>query len=86
MTVFCLLCFVIGAYIIWANAMQGVTDSTSTLFPLLVIVVVHLLGGGIAIYHALKTQSVVKNLHVYAYFLSALALAIKLLTIHGLIV
>jgi len=86
MTVFCLISLVIGAYIIWANKMQGVNDSTSMLFPMIVVIVVHLLGGSIAIYHALKTKNFVKNIHVYGYFIAALALAFRLITIKGFIV
>ncbi len=79
-TIFCLISFILGAYIIWANLDQAASpDSTSTLFPVAVITIVHLVGGGIAFYHAHKTKSILRNLHVYGYFLAAAALAAWLL-------
>ena len=79
-TVFCLISLILGAYIIWANLDQAQTpDTASTLFPAAVIAIVHLVGGGIAVYHARRTQNILRNLHVYGYFLAAIALAAWLL-------
>jgi len=79
-TVFCLISLIFGAYIIWANLDQAASpDTASTLFPVAVIGVVHLVGGGIAIYHARNTKKILRNLHVYGYFFAAAALAAWLL-------
>lgn len=80
MTIFCLISLVIGAYIIWANKTQGVVDSASVFFPLVVILVVHLLGGAIAIFHTVKTRNFIKNIHVYGYFSAVIILAFRLIS------
>lgn len=79
-TIFCLISLILGAYIIWANLNQAAApDTASTLFPVAVIGTVHLVGGGIAIYHARRTAHILRNIHVYGYFLAAAALAAWLL-------
>ncbi len=80
MTVFCLIALVIGAYIIWANKAKGVADSASVFIPLMVILVVHLLGGAMAVFHAVKTKSFITNIHVYGYFSAIIILAFRLIS------
>ncbi len=75
MTVCCLISLIIGSYIVWANTVQGINDSTTRLLPVVVMAVVHLLGGSLALYHARKTHQVLKNIHVYVYFSATLGLA-----------
>ena len=82
MTVFCLLSFAIGTYIIWANIDQGTSQAASTVFPMMVVGIVHLLGGGIAIFHAVKTRSFIRNIPVYGYFLLIFVLGIWVIS-HG---
>jgi len=79
MTVFCLLSFAIGTYIIWANIDQASSQIVSTLFPMMVVAIVHLLGGSIAIFHAIKTRNFVRNIPVYGYFLLILILAVRVI-------
>jgi len=76
MTVFCLLSFVIGAYIIWVNLDLNISQAAATVFPMVVIGVVHLLGGSIAIFHASKTKNFVRNIPVYGYFFLIFVLAV----------
>ena len=83
MTVFCLLSFAIGTYIIWANIDQGTSQAASTVFPMMVVGIVHLLGGGIAIFHAVKTGDFIRNIPVYGYFLIILSLVIRLIVNGG---
>ncbi len=79
-TVFCLISLILGAYIIWANIDQAAApDTVSTIFPVAVIGIVHLVGGGIAVYHARKTAHILRNLYVYGYFIATAALAAWLL-------
>jgi hypothetical protein len=82
-TVFCLISFVIGAYIIWANIEQNIPQAAGTLFPMAVIAVVHLLGGSIAIFHAVKTKTIIRNIPVYGYFLFILGLAVWVISNGG---
>jgi len=74
MTVFCLISLVLGAYIIWVNGSQGEPDRTSTMLPLAVVGVVHLVGGSIAVHNARRTGNPIKNIPVYGYFLLSLVL------------
>jgi hypothetical protein len=48
-----------------------------------VIAVVHLLGGSIAIFHAVKTKNILRNIPVYGYFLLILGLAIWVISNSG---
>lgn len=85
MTIFCLISLVLGAYIAWANNIQGSNDTTSTILPLVVVAFVHLLGGAVAISNAFKTKNVIKNLPIYAYFIFVLLVAIRILIAKGFI-
>ena len=76
MTVFCFISLAIGAYIIWVNIDQDSSETASTVFPMTVVGIVHLLGGSIAIFNAQKTRNFTRNIPVYGYFLVILVLAI----------
>jgi len=80
MTIFCLISLAIGAYIIWANLNHDAADADGTVFPLLVIAIVHLLGGSIAIYNAVQTKNLLRNLPIYVYFVLVPALAIWMIS------
>jgi len=82
-TVFCLLSFVIGAYIIWINLGLNISQSAALLLPMSIIGVVHLLGGIIAIYHAIKTGNIIRNIPVYGYFILFILLAIRMIFTYG---
>ncbi len=82
-TIFCLISFLIGVYIIWANIKQDIPQAAGTIFPMAVIAVVHLLGGSIAIFHALKTKTIIRNIPVYGYFLLILGLAVRVISNGG---
>jgi hypothetical protein len=82
-TVFCLLSFAIAAYIIWANIDQDPPRTASTTLPMLVVGTVHLLGGSIALFHAVKTKNFIRNIPVYGYFLLILILAIQVIANGG---
>lgn len=83
MTVFCLISLAIGAYIIWVNLDQDASNAVSTVFPMTVVGIVHLLGGGIAIFNAKKTRNFTRNIPVYGYFLVILVLAIWVISNGG---
>ncbi len=83
-TVFCLLSFAIAAYIIWANIDQDPPRTASTTLPMVVVGIVHLLGGGIALFHAVKTKNIARNIPVYGYFLLILLLAITVIGNRGI--
>ena len=82
-TVCLVLSFAIGTYIIWANIDQGTSKATSTVFPMTVVGIVHLLGGSIAIFHAVKTRNFIRNIPVYGYFLLILSLVVRLIVKGG---
>ena len=82
-TVFCLLSFAIGAYIIWANIDQTPPQVASTGLPMAVVAIVHLLGGSIALFHAVKTRNFKRNIPVYGYFLLILILAVRVIVKGG---
>jgi hypothetical protein len=83
MTVFCFISFTIGAYIIWVNFDQDAFEVPSTVFPMTVVGIVHLLGGSIAIFNAKKTRNFIRNIPVYGYFLLILVLAIWVISNGG---
>jgi hypothetical protein len=83
-TVFCLISLLLGTYIIWVNLGPSAVDSASPIYPVVVVAIVHLLGGSVAVYHALRTNHFVRNLHVYGYFAAVLMLAAWLLVTQNL--
>lgn len=83
MTVFCLISLAIGAYIIWVNLDQDASEAASTVFPMTVVGIVHLLGGGIAIFNANKTRNFTRNIPVYGYFLVILVLVMWVISNGG---
>lgn len=83
MTVFCLISLIIGLYIIWVNLDQDASNVASAVFPMTVIGIVHLLGGGIAIFNAKKTRNFTRNIPVYGYFFLILVLAIRVISNGG---
>ena len=80
MTIFCLISLTFGAYIIWANLNHDAVNPDGTVFPLLVIAIVHLLGGSIAIYNAVQTKNLLRNLPIFAYFVLVPALTCWMIT------
>ena len=82
-TVFCLITLFIGLYIIWANIDQDAPQDALTAFPMMIVTVVHLLGGTIAVYHSVKTGNFMRNIQVYGYFLMFFILAIWVLVSKG---
>ena len=73
---------VVGSYIVWVNHGMNISQTTALLLPLTVIGIVHLLGAGIAIPHALKTGQFIRNILVYSYFLLFFFLAIWIILNH----